>query len=65
MKKIGLRTPLSVRKRENGAIVLVTGQHRLEAAKLLDWKEIDCMIMKGGKIQRELWMTCPGSSDHG
>jgi ParB-like chromosome segregation protein Spo0J len=55
MKKIGLGTPLSVRKRDNGAIVLVTGQHRLEAAKLLDWKEIDCMIMKGGKIQRELW----------
>jgi ParB family transcriptional regulator, chromosome partitioning protein len=55
MKKIGLRTPLSVRKRNNGDIVLATGLHRLEAAKLLGWKEIDCIVMKGGAIQRQLW----------
>jgi ParB family transcriptional regulator, chromosome partitioning protein len=55
MKKIGLRTPLSVRKRSNGDIVLATGLHRLEAAKLLGWKEIDCIVMKGGIIQLKLW----------
>jgi ParB family transcriptional regulator, chromosome partitioning protein len=55
IKKIDLRTPISVRKRNNGDIVLVTGLHRLEAAKLLGWKEIDCVVMKGGKIQRQLW----------
>jgi ParB family transcriptional regulator, chromosome partitioning protein len=55
MKKIGLRTPLSVRKRNNGDIVLVTGLHRLEAAKLLGWKQIDCIIIKGEKVQRQLW----------
>jgi ParB family transcriptional regulator, chromosome partitioning protein len=55
MAKIGLRTPISVRKRDNGEIELVAGLHRLEAAKSLDWKEIDCIVMKGGKIQRQLW----------
>jgi ParB family chromosome partitioning protein len=55
MAKIGLRTPISVRKRDNGEIELVAGLHRLEAAKSLGWKEIDCIVMKGGKIQRQLW----------
>jgi ParB-like chromosome segregation protein Spo0J len=55
MKKIGLRTPPSVRKRDNGDIELVAGLHRLEAAKSLGWKQIDCIVMKGGKIQRQLW----------
>ena len=55
MKKIGLRTPLSVRRRNNGEIVLATGLHRLNAAKLLGWKQIDCIVMKVGTIQRQLW----------
>jgi ParB family transcriptional regulator, chromosome partitioning protein len=53
--KIGLRTPLSVRQRDNGDIELIAGLHRLEAAKSLGWRQIDCIIIKGGKIQRELW----------
>jgi hypothetical protein len=55
MKEIGLRTPLSVRKRNNGDIVLATGLHRLKAAKILGWKEIDCVVMKGGRTRRQLW----------
>src|SRR5215470_8563601 len=55
MAEIGLRTPISVRMRKNGEIELVAGLHRLEAAKSLGWKEIECIVMKGGKIQRQLW----------
>ena len=55
MNKIGLRTPLTVRKTIDGEIVLVAGLHRLEAAKSLGWKEIDCIVMKGGQVQRQLW----------
>ena len=55
MSKIGLRTPLTVHKRNDGKIVLDTGLHRLEAAKSLGWSEIDCIVMERGKVQRQLW----------
>jgi ParB/RepB/Spo0J family partition protein len=55
MSKIGLRTPLTVHKHDDDKIVLDTGLHRLEAAKSLGWKEIDCIVMEGGKVQRQLW----------
>jgi ParB-like chromosome segregation protein Spo0J len=53
---IGLRTPLTVRQRNNGGIVLVAGLHRLEAAKSLHWEKIDCFVVADTKIQRQLWM---------
>ena len=54
IKAIGLRTPPTVRPSKKGPI-LVTGQHRLEAAKLLGWKKIECSVMRGDKIERQLW----------
>jgi ParB-like chromosome segregation protein Spo0J len=38
------------------AIVLLTGAHRLEAAKRLGWKEIECFVhYEGDEIEGELW----------
>ncbi len=54
IKAIGLRTPPTVRPSKMGPI-LVTGQHRLEAAKSLGWKHIECLVMRGDKIERQLW----------
>jgi hypothetical protein len=54
MDKIGLKTRISVRESKKG-FVLVTGLHRLEAAKLLGWDDIDCIVMAGRKIDRQLW----------
>jgi ParB family chromosome partitioning protein len=54
MSKIGLNTPITVRETSKGP-VLITGQHRLAAAKSLGWRRIDCVVMKGDKIERQLW----------
>jgi ParB-like chromosome segregation protein Spo0J len=54
IKAIGLNTPPTVRPSKKGP-VLVTGQHRLEAAKFLGWKQIECLVMRGDKIERQLW----------
>jgi ParB family chromosome partitioning protein len=57
LDKIGLKTPITVRKAKKGnsGYVLVAGRHRLEAAKSLGWDEIDCMVVAGRKIDRQLW----------
>jgi ParB-like chromosome segregation protein Spo0J len=51
--KIGLRTPITVRRIKEGfgttTLALVAGVHRLEAAKTLGWKHIEAFIMKGTK----------------
>ena len=54
LDKIGLKTPITVRKSKEG-FVLVTGRHRLEAAKSLGWTDIDCMVVAGRKIDHQLW----------
>ncbi len=48
---IGLKTPPTVQLSKKGPI-LVTGQHRVEAAKLLGWKKIECSVMRGDKTER-------------
>lgn len=64
MKEIGLRHPISVRvvdemmvdgKATSGVPVLVAGAHRLAAAKLLGWDEIDCMEVDDDSVTAELW----------
>jgi ParB-like chromosome segregation protein Spo0J len=55
MAKIGLKTPITVRATKEG-YELVTGRHRLEAAKLLGWTKIDAFLMGGDKTERRLWM---------
>jgi ParB-like chromosome segregation protein Spo0J len=52
MGKIGLQTPITVREGKRG-FVLVTGLHRLEAAKSLGWTHIDCFIVTGDNTN--LW----------
>ena len=43
MQRIGLQTPITVRRIADGSgYRLVTGHHRLSAAKKLDWDTIDC-----------------------
>jgi ParB-like chromosome segregation protein Spo0J len=57
MAKIGLQTPISV-WRPNGDTVsvrLVTGLHRLEAAKQLGWDLIDCVVMDSDDLTRRMW----------
>jgi ParB family chromosome partitioning protein len=54
MAKIGLKTPITVRATKEG-YKLVTGRHRLEAAKLLGWTKIDAFVMAGGKTESRLW----------
>ena len=56
IKAIGLNTPPTVRLGKKGP-VLITGRHRLEAARSLGWRQIECFVMRGDKIER-------GAVDH-
>ncbi|RUT32626.1 hypothetical protein EMQ25_05615 [Arsenicitalea aurantiaca] len=57
MESIGLRTPISVAVRDDGQeIVLLTGAHRLEAARRLGWEKIECIVYyDGDEIDAQLW----------
>jgi ParB/RepB/Spo0J family partition protein len=64
MEDIGLRTPITVRyypnrPSKNGesddSIVLVAGAHRLAAAKLKGWDEIECFIVGEEDLKADLW----------
>lgn len=49
MRAIGLRTPISVRmtsETDGYDAILVTGHHRLEAAKKLEWEKIECFVVE-------------------
>jgi ParB family transcriptional regulator, chromosome partitioning protein len=51
---IGLRTPITIRPLENGP-ELAAGLDRLAAAKILGWKTIPCMAIRGGPTIARLW----------
>lgn len=62
--EIGLKHPISIRVVDlmeidgeecEGVPVLVTGRHRLEAAKRLGWKRVDCIEIENDAITAELW----------
>lgn len=55
IRAIGLQSPITVRMRDDEKFALVAGFHRLEAMKLLGEKEIDCFVIKSGKLKRLLW----------
>jgi ParB-like nuclease domain len=55
MKTIGLKTPITVQPSKDGGYVLIAGLHRLETAKSLGWKNIDCIVIRGDKIKSQLW----------
>ncbi len=54
MKALGLKTPITVRRTITG-YELVTGLHRLEAARQLGWQEISAIIILGDERDAKLW----------
>ncbi len=54
MREIGLKTPITVRP-AGEKTALVSGLHRLEAAKLLGWEWIDVVCMHADDRQTRLW----------
>jgi ParB/RepB/Spo0J family partition protein len=64
MQAIGLQTPITVRYfpdrpslvgNTSDSYVLVTGAHRLAAARSLGWERIDCFEVTANDIEAELW----------
>lgn len=53
MEEIGLLNPITVR-RDGPGYVLVAGLHRLEAAKALDWLEIEAVVVDLTDLEAEL-----------
>jgi ParB-like nuclease domain len=54
MQRLGQLVPISVYRMDDDTLRLVTGLHRLEAAKSLGWKEIKAVLSTGNEIEREL-----------
>jgi ParB-like chromosome segregation protein Spo0J len=54
MQRLGQLSPISVYRMDDNSLRLVTGLHRLEAAKSLGWKEIEAVFSTGNEIEREL-----------
>ena len=54
MKQIGLQYPISIFRDEKG-MHLITGFHRLKAAKKLGWDKIACNLIHLSELERELW----------
>lgn len=55
IKKIGLKTPPTVRPVEDGKFKLVAGHHRIEALKELERKRVRCFVIEE-KSEASLWM---------
>ena len=58
MDALGLRIPIDVRVAEGGFAELVTGLHRLMAAKQLGWEEIEVRLLEDGELDEfdlQLW----------
>ena len=53
---IGLQSPISVRLNpdDTGTCILVTGAHRLEAIRALEWPSIDTLLIDGSEQQIRL-----------
>lgn len=54
MATIGLLQPITVFTPDDCEVRLVAGLHRLEAARRLDWDEIDAIFMDADDVHREL-----------
>ncbi len=55
VRDIGLRTPITVAVIGDAKPLLVSGLHRLEAAKSLGHKTIDCLVLDDEGLEREIW----------
>jgi len=54
MGRLGLLQPITVYTPDNNRIILVAGYHRLEAARRLEWDEIDCIFVNADEIECQL-----------
>jgi ParB-like chromosome segregation protein Spo0J len=54
MQRLGQLSPISVYRMDDNSLRLVTGLHRLEAAKSMGWQEIEAVFSTGNEIEREL-----------
>lgn len=54
MKALGQLQPISVFAPSPDSITLVAGRHRLEAARRLEWDEIDAVFVTGDEIDRQM-----------
>jgi ParB-like chromosome segregation protein Spo0J len=54
MQRLGQLNPISVYCPNDKTLLLVTGLHRLEAAKRLGWEKIDAIVAAGSEVEREL-----------
>jgi ParB family chromosome partitioning protein len=54
MQRIGLMTPIEVQVVRDGLWKLRAGGHRLEAAKILGWAEIDGFVFEGNDVEARL-----------
>jgi ParB-like chromosome segregation protein Spo0J len=54
MQRLGQLNPISVYCPNDKTLLLVTGLHRVEAAKRLGWDEIDAVLVTGNEIERQL-----------
>ncbi len=52
--RIGLMQPIQVYAPDDQTALLVSGRHRLEAARSLGWEEIDAFLVDGDKIDLRL-----------
>jgi hypothetical protein len=55
IRELGLQTPITVGVAEGIATRLISGFHRIEAAKLLGWQKIPCLVVKMDELTRQLW----------
>ena len=54
MKLLGQLQPISIHSPDDATALLVTGYHRLEAAKRLEWDSIDAVFVTGDEISLEM-----------
>ncbi|MEH2569654.1 ParB/RepB/Spo0J family partition protein [Bradyrhizobium sp. AZCC 2289] len=54
MKTLGQLQPISVYAPDNTAAHLVAGRHRLEAARRLEWDDIEVVFVTGDEINRQM-----------
>jgi ParB-like nuclease domain len=55
MDLVGLQTPITVQRRGKKKVRLVTGAHRLAAAKKLGWEAIPSIVLLRDKIETRMW----------
>jgi ParB-like chromosome segregation protein Spo0J len=55
MSALGLQTPVTVRKAEDGTFTLLVGHHRYEAARRMGWSELPVIIHDADEHNARLW----------